>query len=163
MSTLWTPEGEHRVPRPDEAASGTAGSPGSGVPGKPGGSQPNPAAARPTGAEAPPLSEEERAAEEELEEVARHLAAAPAEDVVANHCYGLFELAALHLSQQPPQLDKATLAIDSLGLLVDGLGDRLGSHAAALAEGLTQLRLAFVRIAAAVPASDGQAGGEPGS
>ena len=109
------------------------------------------------------MSEEELAAEEELEEVAKHLAAAPAEDVVANHCYGLFELAALHLSQQPPQLDKARLAIDSLGLLVDGLGDRLGQHAGPLAEGLTQLRLAFVRIAAAAPASDGQAGAEPGT
>ena len=108
------------------------------------------------------MSEEELAAEEELLEVAKHLAAAPAEDVVANHCYGLFELAALHLSQQPPQLDKARLAIDSLGLLVDGLGDRLGQHATALAEGLSQLRLAFVRIAAAGPASDGQAGPGPG-
>ncbi len=163
MSSLWTPEGEHRVPRPGEATPGTAASPGPGAPGKPGDPQPNPAAARPAGAEAAPMSEEERAAEEELEEVAKHLAAAPAEDVVANHCYGLFELAALHLSQQPPQLDKARLAIDSLGLLVDGLGDRLGQHAAALAEGLTQLRLAFVRIAAAVPASDGHAGGEAGS
>ena len=72
------------------------------------------------------MSEEERAGEEELLEVAKQLAAAPAEDVVANHCYGLFELAALHLSQQPPPFDKARLAIDALGLLVDGLGDRLG-------------------------------------
>ena len=102
-------------------------------------------------------SEEEQAAEEELIEVARQLAAAPAEDVVANHCYGLFELAALHLSQQPPQLEKARLAIDALGLLVDGLGDRLGQHAPALADGLSQLRLAFVRIANAAPASDGRA------
>ena len=109
------------------------------------------------------MSEEELAAEEELLEVAKHLAAAPAEDVVANHCYGLFELAALHLSQQLPQLDKARLAIDALGLLVDGLGDRLGQHAGALTEGLSQLRLAFVRIAAAGPASDGQAGPEPGA
>jgi len=94
--------------------------------------------------------------EDELVEIARHLAAAPAEDVVANHCYGLFELAALHLSQQPPQLDKARLAIDALGLLVDGLGDRLGQHAEALLDGLSQLRLAFVKIAAAAPGSDGQ-------
>ena len=189
MSSLWTPEGEHRVPRPGEAGSGIGGSPGPGgsggpggpegpggsggpggpggsgapgtpgTPGAPGGSQRTPPAARDTGA----MSEEELASEEELLEVARHLAAAPAEDVVANHCYGLFELAALHLSQQPPQLDKARLAIDSLGLLVDGLGDRLGQHAGALAEGLSQLRLAFVRIAAAGPASDGQAGAEPGA
>jgi hypothetical protein len=103
------------------------------------------------------MTEEERAAEEELLEVAKHLAAAPAEDVVANHCYGLFELAALHLSQQPPQLEKARLAIDALGMLVDGLGDRLGEHAAPLAEGLTQLRLAFVRISSVIPSSDGHA------
>jgi len=98
-----------------------------------------------------------------LIEVARQLSAAPAEDVVANHCYGLFELAALHLSQQPPQLEKARLAIDALGLLVDGLGDRLGQHAPALADGLSQLRLAFVRIADAAPASDGHAAPIPES
>jgi len=160
MSSLWTPEGEHRVPRPDEAPPATGPSSGSGAPGGAGRSPGTPPAG---GLETGALSEEELAAEEELEEVAKHLAAAPAEDVVANHCYGLFELAALHLSQQPPQLDKARLAIDSLGLLVDGLGDRLGQHAGPLAEGLTQLRLAFVRIAAAVPASDGQAGAEPGT
>jgi hypothetical protein len=102
------------------------------------------------------MNEEDKAAEEELLEVGKHLAAAPAEDVVANHCYGLFELGALHLSQQPPQLEKARLAIDALGLLVDGLGDRLGQHAAALAEGLSQIRIAFVRISSATPSSDGQ-------
>ncbi len=177
MSSLWTPEGEHRVPRPGEAGSGTAGSPGRGTPGgqggpgtpggqggpgTPGGSRQEPPPSAGAGTGPGTMSEEELAAEEELLEVAKHLAAAPAEDVVANHCYGLFELAALHLSQQPPQLDKARLAIDALGLLVDGLGDRLGQHAGALAEGLSQLRLAFVRIAAAGPASDGQAGPEPG-
>jgi len=155
MSSLWTPEGEHRVPRPGEPAAGTGGSPGSGVPGSPG---------APSGkaedAGTTPLTEEQLAEEEELLEVAQHLAAAPAEDVVANHCYGLFELAALHLSQQPPQFDKARLAIDALGLLVDGLGERLGQHAPALAEGLSQIRLAFVRISSATPASDGQAGPE---
>lgn len=101
-------------------------------------------------------SDEGQPTEEELLEVARHLAAAPAEDVVANHCYGLFELAALHLSQQPPQLEKARLAIDALGFVVDGLGDRLGQHAPALAEGLAQIRLAFVRISSVTPASDGR-------
>ena len=106
------------------------------------------------------VTEQELEDEAELLEVAKHLAAAPAEDVVANHCYGLFELAALHLSQQPPQFDKARLAIDALGLLVDGLGERLGQHAGALAEGLSQLRLAFVRISSAAPASDGQSSPE---
>src|ERR1035441_1269743 len=121
MSSLWTPEGEHHVPRQGEAGSGTGGSPGAEGPGGRGA----PGAPR---AEPGMMTEEELAAEEELLEVAKHLAGVPAEDVVANHCYGLFELAALHLSPQPPQPDKARLAIDALGLLVDGLGERLGQQ-----------------------------------
>jgi len=35
MSSLWTPEGEHRVPRPGEAGSGTGGSFGPGTPERP--------------------------------------------------------------------------------------------------------------------------------
>jgi hypothetical protein len=93
-----------------------------------------------------------------MRELARQLAAAPPEDVIANHCYGLFELAALHLSQQPANIPAARLAIDAMGLLIDGLGARLGSHAASLADGLTQLRLAFVRITDAAAAA-----GEPGA
>ena len=146
MSSLWTPEGEHRVPRPGEAVPGTPGSPGAGGPGKPGGTQPDPDAARPVGAETAPLSEEELAAERELEEVAKHLAAAPAEDVVANHCYGLFELAAIYLSHTPPMLFQARLAIDGLGALLEGLRGRLGEAEPALHESLSQLRLAFVRL-----------------
>jgi hypothetical protein len=91
--------------------------------------------------------------EEEIRELARQLAAAPPEDVIANHCYGLFELAALHLSQSPVNVPAARLAIDAMGFLVDGLGSRLGAHAAALADGLTQLRLAFVRITDALAAA----------
>ena len=34
------------------------------------------------------------------------LADSPVEVVVANHCYGLFELAAVYLSQQPPLLPR---------------------------------------------------------
>ena len=70
----------------------------------------------------------------------------PVEVVVANHCYGLFELAAVYLSQQPPLLDQARLAIDALGCLVDGLEGRLGEAEGALKEGLTNLRLAYVQI-----------------
>ena len=54
------------------------------------------------------------------------LANTPAEVVVANHCYGLFELAAIYLSQTPPMLFQARLAIDGLGFLLDGLRGRLG-------------------------------------
>ena len=74
------------------------------------------------------------------------LANSPVEVVVANHCYGLFELAAVYLSQQPPLLGQARLAIDALGCLVDGLEGRLGEAEDQLKDGLSQLRLAYVQI-----------------
>jgi len=74
------------------------------------------------------------------------LASSPVEVVVANHCYGLFELAAVYLSQQPPLLSQARLAIDALGSLVGGLEGRLGEAEVPLKDGLSQLRLAFVQI-----------------
>lgn len=77
------------------------------------------------------------------------LLSTPAEVVVANHAFGLFELAALHLGALPPKLGEAQLAIDALGALVEGLRGRLGQFEAQLAEGLSQLRLAFVQIRAA--------------
>ncbi len=88
---------------------------------------------------------------------------------MANHCYGLFELAAVYLSQTPPLLDQARLAIDALGYLVDGLGERLGEAAGTLKDALAQIRLAFVELAraggdaaGAPPAGSDGAGGGPG-
>jgi hypothetical protein len=81
-----------------------------------------------------------------MAELRDQLARTPAEVVVANHAFGLFELAALHLSLDPPQLDQARLAIDALAALVEGLGDRLGDHGRELTSGLSQLRMAYVQI-----------------
>jgi hypothetical protein len=78
---------------------------------------------------------------------------------VANHCYGLFELAAVYLSQQPPLLAQAQLAIDALGCLVDGLGDRLGEAQSPLTDALAQIRLAFVELSAAEQARQTQGNG----
>ena len=69
--------------------------------------------------------------------------------VISNHCYGLFELAAVYLSAQPPRLDAARTAIDALAGITDSLGDRLGEAANPLAEGVAQLRLAWVQVSAA--------------
>jgi hypothetical protein len=150
VSTLWTPSGEHEVPRPGPRPGGGGGEPPPG-----GGRPPSGSGGGRSGAGgAPEPGDEEELSEEELREVAQQLAAAPPEDVIANHCYGLFELAALHLSQRPPQLPQASLAIDAMGCLVEGLGNRLGPHAPALADGLNQLRLAFVRISDAGAVSD---------
>jgi hypothetical protein len=121
MSTIWTPGGERPVGRPEPAPA--AG--GDDLAGE-------------------ELSDEELQAR--MEELREQLAHTPAELVVANHCYGLFELAALHLSLQPPQLAQASLAIDALGLLVDGLAGRLGEQEQQIREALAQLRMAFVQI-----------------
>ncbi len=74
------------------------------------------------------------------------LANSPVEVVVANHCYGLFELAAVYLSQQPAMLSQARLAIDALASLLNGLEGRMGEAEEPLRDGLSQLQLAYVQI-----------------
>jgi hypothetical protein len=128
MSSLWTPSGEH-FPENEGGGPGPPPSPGAGDPGPP-------------GLDDPPSAE----AQAEVEAMRRQLASTPAEVVVANHCYGLFELAAIYLSQTPPMLFQARLAIDGLGALLEGLKGRLGEAEPALLEALSQLRLAFVQF-----------------
>jgi hypothetical protein len=137
MSTLWTPDGERPIPRDRPAAGGG--------PGQPAG--PTGPARPPDGEGGGPETEEEMSAQ--LEELREQLANTPAALVVANHAFGLFELAALHLSLKPPKLDEAQVAIDALGAVVEGLRGRLGEHETQLQEGLSQLRIAYVQIKAA--------------
>ncbi len=124
MSSLWTPDGERPVGRATPDAPGNP----------PGG-----AGDGPDEVDDPELAEQIAAMRAEL-------ANSPVEVVVANHCYGLFELAAVYLSQQPPLLPQARLAIDALGSLVGGLEGRLGEAEEQLKDGLSQLRLAYVQI-----------------
>jgi hypothetical protein len=140
VSSLWTPGGEHQVdPHGDPK--------GRAAPGEPG-------ARRDTGQdEISPdeiipdeIGPDEAAVRAELDEVRRQLAQVPAEVVVANHAMGLYELAAIHLSEQPPNAEAAKLAIDAMGALVDGLKGRLGEPEHTLRDALAQLRLAFVQV-----------------
>jgi hypothetical protein len=85
-------------------------------------------------------------AQQAMEESRARLANVPAEVVVTNHVMGLYELAAIHLSSDAPDLAQAALAIDAVACLVDGLGDRLGDDAATMADALNNIRLAFVQI-----------------
>ncbi|MEY2958395.1 MAG: hypothetical protein RLZZ01_963 [Actinomycetota bacterium] len=82
----------------------------------------------------------------EFTEARRRLIEAPAEVVVANHAMGLWELAAIHLAADRPDLDAAALAIDAVGALVDGLGDRLGEHADTMRTALSNIREVFEQI-----------------
>lgn len=147
--SLWTPSGEHQVGRDQGPGGDRPGAP----PRRPG----EPSSA-PTSAPGTEESATETAAQ--LNELRRQLAEAPAEVVVANHAYGLFELAAVYLSQAPPELDRARLAIDAMASLVEGLGDRLGEAHASLKDALAQVRLAYVQLDTAERARSTQEGGE---
>ena len=46
-------------------------------------------------------------------------------------------------------MHEAALAIDAVGCLVEGLGERLGADAETLANALSNIRLAFVQIKSA--------------
>lgn len=87
------------------------------------------------------------AAQEALNEARQRLAEVPAEVVVTNHAMGLYELAAIHLSNDPPDLDAARLAIDAVRALVEGLGDRLGDEADTLRAALSNIQMVFVSTA----------------
>ncbi|MFZ4720945.1 MAG: hypothetical protein ACOYMR_16080 [Ilumatobacteraceae bacterium] len=89
------------------------------------------------------------AADEMIREARARLAEVPPEVVVTNHVMGLYELAAIHLSAQPARLAEAALAIDAMGCLVEGLGERLGPDHVTLAEALSNIRIAFVQIKSA--------------
>jgi hypothetical protein len=127
MTSLWTPDGERRVdPRASAASTQQEGEP----------------------VEQAGLAEDFDD-QEELARLEQELLDTSVAQVIANHCYGLFQLAALHLAQRPARLSEASLAIDALGAIVEGLGARLGPAGPTLAEGLSGARLAFVEIAKA--------------
>ena len=83
-----------------------------------------------------------------MAEARARLAEVPAEVVVTNHVMGLYELAAIHLSSANPDLVSASLAIDAMACLVDGLGSRLGEEATTMQTALANLRMAFVGVKA---------------
>jgi hypothetical protein len=84
-----------------------------------------------------------------MDELRQQLAGADPAVVIANHAYGLFELAAVYLSTQPPRLAEAQLAIDALAGLCDAVGSRLEEASAPLVEALAQIRLAWVQLSSA--------------
>ena len=104
----------------------------------------------------------------EMQDVRNQLVQVPAAVVIANHAMGCYELAAIHLSNQPPNLAEAQLAIDAFGALLGVTEGRLGEDEATLSDALAQIRLAFVQVKAsweqaappAAQAGDGE--GDPG-
>jgi hypothetical protein len=126
MSSLWTPDGERPVNRDPEPAVAPAD--------------------RPPEAELTPEQQDQaREMAKQMADARAQLLAADAADLVANHAMGLYELAAIHLTAEEPDLSSARLAVDALGALVDGLPGRLGQHEETLNEALHSARMAFVQ------------------
>ena len=126
MSSFWTPSGEHEISRDS-------------------GDAPSPSPAPDFIGETDIDPETSAAMEQQLREAQEQLLSVPAGQIVANHVIGLFELAALHLRVDPPNLDEARLPIDAMGVLVEQLGDQLPEHQT-LAAALHQIRLAYVEV-----------------
>ncbi len=120
--SLWTPDGERPVNRPRVDAPRSLDD----------------------------LSDDERATAEELAaemaEVRAQLASTPASVVVANHVMGFYELAAIHLSQSPPNFREAVVGIDAMGAVLEKLEGRLGDSEDVLRDARAQLQLAFVEL-----------------
>ena len=133
MSTIWTPSGEY-VPREEPAKeSAPPPPPAAGAPGE--GREPTP--------------EEVQAALEQ----ARAVLHMPVIEHIGGHAMALFELAALHLEreaatggEEKPDLAEASLAIDAMAALVEGLGEKLEPYRGQLENALNQLRMAFVQV-----------------
>lgn len=98
------------------------------------------------------MDEELRA---ELMAMQQQMLRTPAAIVVANHCIGLVELAALHLGQSPPNLADAQISIDALAGIIDAVGPRLGENGPPLVAALNQMRMAFVEARAAAAGGGG--------
>ncbi len=84
----------------------------------------------------------------DLDRLRKEILASTPEVIIANHCFGLFELAAIYLSDSPPQLGPATLAIDALAGITEALKGRLGNNEQEILEGVSQLRLAYIQVSA---------------
>lgn len=130
--SLWTPSGEHPVDRRREQS--------------PADDQPQPG-----DVSLEDLSPEERARVEEMaqqmEAAQARMLSVPAGAVVGQQALQFYELAAVYLSQDPPRLDDASIAIDALIAIVDKLGSRLDQAEQPLHQAVNQLQMAFVQVA----------------
>ncbi|MGI8809576.1 MAG: hypothetical protein ACR2KK_17390 [Acidimicrobiales bacterium] len=135
MSTFWTPSGERPIPKDEPGA----------APQPPRGPQPGPGDEE---------IDEELAAE--FMAMQEQMLRTPAAIVVANHCIGLVELAALHLGQNPPNLADAQVAIDALAGMIDAVGPRMGENGPPLRQALNQMRMAYIEAKTATALAGGE-------
>lgn len=154
MSSLWTPDGEHHVPR-EPQPQGTPGDSGTkGESGSQAGDDPSNAtlraAAEAIGIDLDSLGDEERdrlrAELAEMMRVRREVAATPASEMLTNHMMRLFDLATIYLEGDPPAFTDASTVIEAFRAMLDALGDRLGDSEDTMREALGQLQMLFVQV-----------------
>ena len=137
--SLWTPSGEHPVDRRGDSPPAPSSDP------RPPGDEID------DGPSYEDLTPEQRAQVDEMnsqmEAAQARMLSMPAGVVVGQQAMQFYELAALYLSQQPPRLDDARLAIDALAGVGEKLGSGLGEAEQPVRQALHQLQLAFVQIA----------------
>ena len=152
MSSLWTPGGEHEVPReqPSQASPPPQAAPENveNVEDLPGFDELT-----------PEQQDQARAMAAEMAETQRRIAETPAAEVVANHVMGLYELAAIHLGNGA--VVEAQVAIDAMAAVIGALPGRLGENEPVLHEALQQVQIAFVQVSNALAAEGGEGADVP--
>lgn len=83
----------------------------------------------------------------EMAQAREQLLEAEVATVLTNHALGIYELAALHITSERPDLVEARLAVDALGVMVDGLKGRLGDGEPTLVDALANIKIAYVQRA----------------
>jgi hypothetical protein len=136
VSSLWTPYGEEPVPPAGAPQPPSSGGPGGGPGGEP-----------------PPGGGPDDIDPEQMREMLERLAATPVEAIVTQFAVELQEISVLHLglaAERPESLASAKIAIDAMGALVDGVGDRFGPNAEPLRQAVAALRLGYVEVSSEV-------------
>lgn len=153
--TLWTPDGERRIPPIEDKAAQESQSASTPSADADPGSDANADldadldvdldAANAGGEDlSPEDAERARAMAHELAEARARLLETEVGTVLANHALGIYELGAIHLTADEPDFPEAKLAIDALSALVEATDGRLGDAEATLKEALHQVKLAYV-------------------
>ena len=134
--SLWTPDGEHEIDRS---------------------SSENPIADTEEDTDLEDLpgfdeltteqQEQARSMAAELAAARQRLSQTPAAEVIANHVMGIYELAAIHLSDENPKLNEAQIAIDAMTGIVGSLEGRLGENENVIKDALQQIQMAYVQVA----------------
>lgn len=157
--SLWTPDGERPIQRttPPAPAAGSTGGP-----------EITPEvreALVEAGIDVDQLTPEQlqqaMAMLAEMAAVRQQLLSAPAADVIANHLMGIYELAAIHLGENPPNFAEAHLAIEAMRVVLERLAGAFGEHEAVLRQALSQLQMTFVQLKEQVAGSSDEGAAPP--